>query len=178
MDKKVIWVINQTAGKPDSGWGERHFNLATFWVKKGYEVVIISGSYNHLFKNQPKVFQVSKTGKDKTQLMKVFELIRQQDIELQKSLIPAEFFGGQPGEFIPVTFGTKHNMVARSTLSQLIFDGSYIVALQASKTYLKYYENAKVKTNSEIREMVINAYGNVLLAQESISILEKNKRIL
>ena len=97
---------------------------------------------------------------------------------LQKSVVPAEFFGGNPGEYAEVAFGTKHNMVARSTLSQLIFDGSYIVALQASKTYLKYYENAKVKTDTEIKEAVINAYGNVLLAQESISILEKNKGTL
>lgn len=97
---------------------------------------------------------------------------------LQKSVVPAEFFGGNPGEYAEVAFGTKHNMVARSTLSQLIFDGSYIVALQASKTYLKYYENAKQKTDTEIKEAVINSYGNVLLAEESISILEKNKATL
>ena len=102
----------------------------------------------------------------------------QDNFELQKSLIPAQFFGGNPGEFAEVAFGTKHNMNARTTLSQLIFDGSYIVALQASKTYLKFYENAKQKTDVEIKEMVINAYGNVLLAEESILILEKNKVIL
>ncbi len=100
------------------------------------------------------------------------------NFELQKSLIPAEFFGGNKGEFAEVAFGTKHNMTARATLSQLIFDGSYIVALQASKTYLKYYENAKQKTQVETKEMVINAYGNVLLAEEGIAILEKNKATL
>nr|WP_294777069.1 TolC family protein [uncultured Flavobacterium sp.] len=87
-------------------------------------------------------------------------------------------FGGSPSDVLTFAFGTKHNMNAQATLSQLLFDGSYIVALQASKTYLKYYENAKQKSNTEIREMVINAYGNVLLAQESISILEKNKSTL
>ncbi|MFV7234021.1 TolC family protein [Flavobacterium sp. ZB4R12] len=100
------------------------------------------------------------------------------NFELQKSLIPAEFFGGNKGEFAEVAFGTKHNMTARATLSQLIFDGSYIVALQASKTYLKFYENAKQKTQVETKEMVINAYGNVLLAEEGIAILEKNKATL
>ena len=97
---------------------------------------------------------------------------------LQKSVVPAEFFGGEPGTYAEVAFGTKHNMLLRSTLSQLIFDGSYIVALQASKTYLKFYENAKQKTDVEIKEAVINAYGNVLLAEESIAILEKNKATL
>lgn len=97
---------------------------------------------------------------------------------LQKSVVPAEFFGGNPGEYAEVAFGTKHNMVAHANLSQLIFDGSYIVALQASKTYLKYYQNAKQKTDIEIKEAVINSYGNVLLAEESIAILEKNKATL
>ena len=102
----------------------------------------------------------------------------QNNFILQKSLIPAEIFGGKKGEFAEVAFGTTHNMNARTSLSQLIFDGSYIVALQASKTYLKYYENAKHKTDVEIKEMVINSYGNVILAEESILILEKNKTIL
>ena len=97
---------------------------------------------------------------------------------LQKSVVPAEFFGGNPGEYATVAFGTKHSMIARSTLSQLIFDGSYVVALQASKTYLKFYQNAKQKTDIEIKEAVINSYGNVLLAEESIAILEKNKATL
>ncbi|MFM2230516.1 MAG: hypothetical protein RL607_1774 [Bacteroidota bacterium] len=99
----------------------------------------------------------------------------QDNFRLQKSLIPAEFFGGQPGEFIPVTFGTKHNMTAALTLSQLIFDGSYLVGLQSAKTYLKISENAKIKTNQELREIVTTSYGNVLLADESIAIFERNK---
>ena len=102
----------------------------------------------------------------------------QNNFELQKSLIPAEFFGGNPGEFAEVAFGTRHTMTARATLSQKIFDGSYIVALQASKTYLRYYQNYKKKNAAEIREMVTNSYGNVLLAEESIAILEKNKAAL
>lgn len=97
---------------------------------------------------------------------------------LQKSVVPAEFFGGAPGTYAEVAFGTKHNMTAHATLSQLIFDGSYIVALQAAKTYMKYSENAKQKTSMEIRERVTNSYGNVLLAEESIAILEKNKASL
>ncbi len=100
------------------------------------------------------------------------------NFRLQQSLVPAEFFGGAPGEFIPVVFGTKHSVNARATLSQLLFDGSYIVALQASKTYLEYYRNQKLKSNNEIREAVVNAYGNVLLAEESIAILERNKAVL
>ena len=92
----------------------------------------------------------------------------------QLILIPAEFIGGAPGEFTEVSFVTKQNMSATATLSQLIFDGSYLVGLQSAKTYLKISENAKEKTELGIREAVINAYGNVLVSEESIAILEKN----
>jgi len=51
--KKVIWVINQFAGTPESGWGERHYYLGQYWKKEGYEVKIISGSFNHVFNKFP-----------------------------------------------------------------------------------------------------------------------------
>ena len=69
-------------------------------------------------------------------------------------------------------------MNAAITLNQLIFDGSYLVGLQSAKTYLKISEQAKEKTELSIREAVINAYGNVLVAQKSISILENNLIVL
>tara|TARA_R110001632_G_scaffold97231_2_gene203723 strand:+ start:9280 stop:10503 length:1224 start_codon:yes stop_codon:yes gene_type:complete len=54
MKKKIIWVLNMTAGTPDSGWGERHYYFSKYWIQKGYDIKIISGSFNHLFHNQPK----------------------------------------------------------------------------------------------------------------------------
>lgn len=102
----------------------------------------------------------------------------QNNFEIQKSLIPAEIFGGQPGTFQEVAFGTKHNATGNLSLTQLLFDGSYIVALQASKTYLQFYENSKKKTDIEVKEMIINSYGSVLLADESVQILQKNKKVL
>jgi len=86
--------------------------------------------------------------------------------------------GGDPNGIALFAFGTKQSMSSSVSLSQLIFDGSYLVGLQSAKTYLKISENAKLKTNQEIREIVINSYGNVLLAEESVAILEKNKAIL
>jgi len=99
---------------------------------------------------------------------------------IQKSVVPAIFVDSTaaPGEFAAVEFSPKQSFGGRATLSQLLFDGSYIVALQASKAYLRYYENAKQKTDVNIREMVTNNYGNVLLAEESYAILQRNKTIL
>jgi outer membrane protein TolC len=83
-----------------------------------------------------------------------------------------------PDGFIPVVFGTKQNINASVTLTQLLFDGSYLVGLQASKTFLKISKQAEEKTALLTREAVINAYGNVLITEKSISILEGNVTIL
>ena len=91
------------------------------------------------------------------------------------TLIPGEFGGGEPGSFMPLTFGTKQNANVVATLNQLIFDGSYLVGLKAARTFLEYSENTNEKTRLEVRKGVINAYGSVLLAQELVDIFEKNK---
>jgi outer membrane protein len=83
-----------------------------------------------------------------------------------------------PEGFIPLVFGTKQSVNASVTLSQLIFDGSYLVGLQSAKTYLKISEQAKEKTELSTREAVVNAYGNVLVAEKTLEILERNKRVL
>lgn len=91
------------------------------------------------------------------------------------TLLPGEITGGEPGTFVPVTFGTKQNANAVATLDQLIFDGSYLVGLKAAKAFLRYSENANEKTRLQVRKGVINVYGSVLLAQELVDIFEKNK---
>jgi len=99
-------------------------------------------------------------------------------LEQQVSLLPAEFTGGAPGEFTEIAFGTKQSMIATVTLNQLLFDGSYLVGLQSAKVFLEISENAKIKTDLEVRKAVINAYGNALLTEEGLKILEYNKSVL
>lgn len=103
----------------------------------------------------------------------------QNQLKQPVSLVPAEFAGGEPGTFIPVVFGQPQTMTATATLTQKIFDGSYIVGgVQATKSFLSYSQNNNEKTDQDVRKAVVESYGNVLLARESVSILEKNKTAL
>lgn len=93
-------------------------------------------------------------------------------VEYQNWLKKGAFaFGSQ----ITENANPRHTLTAGVTLSQLLFDGSYIVGLQSAKVFLEISENAKEKTDIEIRKAVINAYGNVLLLEESIAVFERNK---
>jgi len=77
-----------------------------------------------------------------------------------------------------VDFGAKQSITAGVSATQMLFDGSYLVGLQSAKVFLEISQNAKEKTDLEIRKAVINAYGNVLLAEESIKILDRNITVL
>lgn len=46
---KSVWLVNQFAGTPESGWGERHFYLSKDLVSADQRIVIISSGNNHMF---------------------------------------------------------------------------------------------------------------------------------
>jgi len=99
-------------------------------------------------------------------------------IELPTSLIPAQFFGGNEGDFAEVQFGTPQTMDAGVTVQQLIFDGSYLVGLEASRVFLTISENILEKTLLEVRKNIVNTYSSILLVRENIQFLEKNQKNL
>ena len=106
------------------------------------------------------------------------EINYQNFLEMPVSLVPAEFFGGQMGTFSELIFGTEQNMIGSVKMEQLLFDGSYLVGLEASRIYLKISENLFEKTNLEVKKLITTTYTNVLIAQFNISFLEKNKKTL
>ncbi len=95
-------------------------------------------------------------------------------LDIPVSLVPAEFFGGESGEFAQVQFGTKYNLTGAISASQLLFDGTYIIGLKASKTVVQLSINEELKTEQQIRFQVAEAYYTVLLAEENITILAEN----
>tara|TARA_B100000965_G_scaffold97209_1_gene79442 strand:+ start:955 stop:2310 length:1356 start_codon:yes stop_codon:yes gene_type:complete len=106
------------------------------------------------------------------------EVNYQNFLEMPVSLVPAEFFGGQSGEFAEISFGTKQKVIGSVRMDQLIFDGSYIVGLEASKIFLKISENIYEKTTLETKKIIVNNYAAALLAGENVKLLNKNKKNL
>lgn len=95
------------------------------------------------------------------------------DLEQRTSIVPGSFSGGSGGDYA-VQFGKAQSIDVSARLNQLIFDGSYLVGLQASTVFLKISRQNKVKSELEVRGLVTDAYVNVLLAEERKNILLKN----
>jgi outer membrane protein TolC len=96
------------------------------------------------------------------------------NLELQTSLIPAEFFGGNKGDFSEIQFGTEQSAIGSVRMEQLLFDGSWLVGLEYSKIYLSASENFYEKTLLEVRESIVKLYSLVSILNEGIVLLENN----
>jgi outer membrane protein len=94
--------------------------------------------------------------------------------DIPTSLVPAEFLGGPPGEFFEIQFGTEQVLNASATISQLVFDGSYIVGLRAARIYRDLARQNVDRSELEIRNRVSETYFLVLLSRDNLSILRNN----
>lgn len=112
-----------------------------------------------------------------TGLPQVSASVRYMDnIGLPVQLIPGDFFG-QPGEQIEVQFGTKYSGSAGASVNQLLFNGSYLVGLQASKAYLRQSQKELLKNKIEVNQSVSEAYFMVLATKEGIAIIDSTLAI-
>jgi len=99
------------------------------------------------------------------------------NLDIAVSLLPAEFFGGNAGEYTPVKFGQTYTSAATVNVDQKIFDGSYIVGLGAAKVFVQLSQNTKTKSEIDVRDLVAQAYYNVLVARENYKTIEENVAI-
>lgn len=97
-------------------------------------------------------------------------------LKLPTSIIPGTVFG-QSGD-VKVQFGVPYQMTAGLSASQLLFDGSWIVALQASKSYSELAQLQIKKSAFEIKHTVAQNYHLAIIAKESITLLREGKNLI
>lgn len=91
-------------------------------------------------------------------------------LNLPTSIIPGDFFGA-PGQDVKVQFGVPHQMTVGLSASQLLFDGTWLVGLQASKAYAELQRKNIQKSEIDIRAKTAEAYSMAITTQANLSIL-------
>ena len=91
-------------------------------------------------------------------------------INLPTSIVPGDFFGA-PGQDVRVQFGVPHQMTVGLSASQLLFDGTWLVGLQASKAYAELQRKNIQKSEIDIRAKTADAYSMAITTQANLSIL-------
>lgn len=82
--------------------------------------------------------------------------------------------GLPPGQDFIAAFAADNISQGKIQATQLIFDGSYIVGLQAVSKYHEFSKANKAKTDNEVRKMIASSYYLVLVSDENIKFLKGN----
>ncbi len=98
----------------------------------------------------------------------------QDNLIIPTNLLPAEVFGGEPGTFIPVRFGTKYNATAGVEATQLLYSQSYLVGLKAARTSREFAQLNTRKVQEAVAYDVSATYYNAQISARQLEILRGN----
>lgn len=95
---------------------------------------------------------------------------------LQKSAFDLHNFSDSipAGTYQYVAFQLKHNVTGEFKLTQVLFDPSVLVALQARKSLEELVSRNVVRAEIDVKVNVYKAYYNVLNARKALKILNEN----
>lgn len=104
----------------------------------------------------------------------------QKFIDIPTQTIPnfiSPLTGAAPGtypEFIEAKFGTNYTANFGIQVSQLLFDGNYLIGLKASAVYKDLTIKALARTKIETNVAVTKAYYSVLVNRKRLELLDAN----
>ncbi len=97
-------------------------------------------------------------------------------LKIPTTLIPARFMDptAPEGTFFEMKFGTQHNASFEVTVSQLLFNGTYIVGLQSARIYKKISQENLLKSSIEVKALVTQTYDMIIVSESLQQILKRN----
>lgn len=96
------------------------------------------------------------------------------NLVLRTSFVPAEFFGGQPGEFAKVQFGTNWNATAGVDVNQLVYSQTWLLGLRATRELTDFYKLVLEKNKDQVVSDVAKLYYQIQLSRTQKGILDAN----
>jgi len=95
--------------------------------------------------------------------------------------IPGQYvknFAGPSPEYIKLVFSQKISSNAGISANQLLFDGSYLVALKATNDFLNISTLLNAKTKNDVQFNVAKAYLMVATTEKNINVVDANIAVL
>jgi outer membrane protein TolC len=94
------------------------------------------------------------------------------NIVLQRAFIPAKIFNpaAAEGELIAAKFGVDNSGFASVGLSQLVFDGSYLLGLKATSVYKDLAVKSVTQSKQQVAENVTKAYYGILVNEKRMGL--------
>ncbi len=99
------------------------------------------------------------------------------NLSIQENVITMTPDDGSEPMRLKTQFGQQYNWNATGTVSQLLFDGSYLLGVKASKIYVEISEKNRTKTQIDVRQSVAESYYIALVAKKNLETFKKNLEV-
>lgn len=96
------------------------------------------------------------------------------NLALRTSLVPANFFGGPPGEFARLQFGTNWIGNAGVQLDQMLFSKTWLIGLEATRELQDFYELSLSKSKEDVVYEVARLYYQIQLSKTQRGLIQAN----
>ena len=93
-------------------------------------------------------------------------------LNLPTSIVPGDFFGA-PGQDVRVKFGVPHQATAGLSATQLLFDGTWLVGLRASRAYADLQSKTVDRSANEVAMQAADAYVLAVSTEANVKTLEE-----
>ncbi|MCX6183052.1 MAG: TolC family protein [Bacteroidetes bacterium] len=98
------------------------------------------------------------------------------NLVLPTQLLPGAIFGAPAGTFIPVRFGTQYNVNAGATASQLLYNQTLLVGVQASKVAEDLASLGAEKAKEQVIYDISTSYYALQVSNVQKQIIENNAK--
>ncbi len=99
------------------------------------------------------------------------------NLSIQENVITMTPEDGSEPMRLKTQFGQQYNWNATGNVSQLLFDGSYLLGIKASRIYVDISEKNKAKTQIDVRQAVAEAYYVALIAKKNLEAFKENLEV-
>lgn len=96
------------------------------------------------------------------------------NIQPAVSFVPAEFIGGEPGEFVKLQFGADNTWASTITFSQPLFEAQAFIGVGAASRFKALQQEVLRGRAMNLVTRVRLAYYSLLLAQEDLRLIENS----
>lgn len=93
---------------------------------------------------------------------------------VQQFVLPAEAFGGAPGEFIAIKAGQTWNAMTNVQVSQQLYNQQLFTGLKAAKGSAEFYNLMKELSEENVVQQVATNYYQVLVNQHKLGLIDDN----
>lgn len=96
------------------------------------------------------------------------------NLKLPVQVLPGELMGGPAGSYIPLSFGTKYSFGLSGQATQMLFNGSFWLGLNAAKYSNQYYTQHSDYVSEQTAYSIAAIYYHTIVLQKKIRLLEQN----